>query len=792
MLHVFRQLFRAPGFALIVTLFLGLSVAALLALATAGWALLAKPLPYPAGDRLFDVDAYSKQVGYGVGLPVALAERLTEFEAVEAVGYYGGGTEIDDEQGNPLHMASVSASLLRMLGARPLLGRLPAEGEADSVALISESLWEQRFNRDPGVLDQIIESPGQRLRVIGVLPRTFGFPRQTTVLWQPLVFSAAQRDANWSIPVYVRLRPSVGREAFEASINAAWSEAPELVSMRNLMGRLNLQVKPLRELWGSERADLLRGLSLASALVLLALSANLANLWLGRTLGRQRELAVRRALGAAGWRVVAPVLGEIAVLTVFGVALGLVLTPIGLELLQKLAVIDPGSPLPVRMDAMTAAVAVLGTGLLFGMLALGPLWLVRRGIGVGELAGGARTLALGAGGARLRRGLVAFQIAVAVTLLAGGGLLLKSLSALLEADLGFNGRGFVMANASPKFAGVDGANDLGQSRMAAWFDEVIALPGVRAASFASSPPLTGNGNFLSVELVGEKDKVSAGRFIVGPAYFSLIAQPLLAGRAFDPADSGADVVMVDELFARTYLAGRDPLTVSLGVPIGPDPADPDRPLYQHMRIIGVVSTQHSPGEKPTTGGVYQYRDSLMHSDLLGAYVLLKTDGAITAMEPRFRELAQAHGLRLWKVAVIDDWIRSSVSDRMPLLWLLSGFAVTCLLLCCTGLFALVQFAVRSRRGEFGLKLALGATAARLSREVLLDALRSMWPGLVLGTIGALIIGHLLASRLYQASPYDPMTLVLVALLLGAVSLAAAWWPARRAGRVAPIEVLRQE
>src|SRR3546814_8479868 len=135
---VFRQLFRAPGFSLTVVVFLGISVAALLALATAGWAVLGKQLPYPAGDRLFDVNAYSSQAGYGIGLPASLAERLTEFDAVEAVGYYGGGAEIDDEQGNPLHTASVSASLLRMLGARPLLGRLPAEGAGDSVVLISE------------------------------------------------------------------------------------------------------------------------------------------------------------------------------------------------------------------------------------------------------------------------------------------------------------------------------------------------------------------------------------------------------------------------------------------------------------------------------------------------------------------------------------------------------------------------------------------------------------------------------------------------------------------------------
>ena len=792
--YIFRTLSRSPVFSLTVTVFLGVSVAVLLALATAGWALLAKPLPYPAGDRLYDVDAYSLREGYGIGLPASLAERLTEFAAVEAVGYYGGGAEVEDEQGNPLQTVSVSASLLRMLGAHPLLGRLPAEGEDDSVVLISERLWEQRFNRDPNVLDRAIESPGRRLRVIGVLPSTFGFPRRTTALWQPLVVSAAQRDAHWSIPVYVRLRPGFGREAFEVSLNSTWDEAPELVSMRDAMGRLDLKVKPLRELWGSERTDLLRGLSLASVLVLLTLSANLANLWLGRTLSRRREMAVRGALGASGWRVVSPVLGEIAVLTVFGVALGLLLTPIGLVLLQKLAVIDPGSPLPVHVDAMTAAVAVLGTGLLFGLLALGPLWLIRRGVDGRDLAGGARTLALDAGGTRLRRGLVAFQIATAVTLLAGGGLLLKSLNALLEADLGFRGRGFVMVNASPKFAAADGANDSGQSRVATWFDQVVALPGVRAASFVSSAPLTGNGNFIGIELLGETDKINAGRYIVGPAYFGLIAQPVLTGRAFDPADAGADVLVVDELFAKTYLAGRDPLTVSLGVPVGADPADPDRPRYRPMRVIGVVSTvnQNSPDEKPTTGSVYQYRDRLMHSGISGPYVLLKTDGAAVALAPRLRELAQALGVRLWNVAVIDDWIRSSVSDRMPLLWLLTGFAVACLLLCCTGLFALVQFAVAGRRGEFGLKMALGATADRLTRQVLLDALRTVLPGLGLGLIGALMVGRLLSARLYQVSPYDPATLMAVVLSLLAAALAASWLPARRAGAVPPVEVLRQE
>lgn len=795
---VLRSVGRSPGFALTVTLFLGVSVAALLALATAVWALLAKPLPYPQGERLVSVAGHSEKMGFDLGFAAPLAERLGEFEQVEAVGFQRPGAALEDAQGVRLRTARVSASLLRLLGARPLLGRLPAEGEADDAVLISEPVWESRFNRDPGVLERPLELPGHRLRVIGVLPRGFGFPHRETAIWQPLVFAPAERApdqaSNWGdLQVYARLKPGATAAVFDEALNARWGALPELAGMREYLG-LQMRVRSLRELWAADRARVLQGLGLAGVLVLLALCANLANLWLGRTLGRRRELAVRYALGAAGWRAAAPVLGEIALLTVAGVALGVGLTPLGLETLLKLGLIDPESPLPLRADLATALSALLATGLLYGLLALGPLWLVRRGGGVDDLGGGPRALSPAPAGARLRRTLVAFQIAAAATLLAGGGLLLRSQVALLESDTGFAGRGFVVAAVEPADAEDDDSEGSAQQRVAAWFDAVASLPGVRAASFAASPPFSRSEIVSTFEMVGEGRSESARQRLVGPGYFDLIRQPVLAGRGFEPDDGRAGAVIVDELFVKRHFPGRDPLGASLGVPSGTDPSDPERTVFQPARIVGVVATvkHQSLDEDATLGSVYQYVGSPVQEGILASYALLETDGAIAAMTPRLRELAQAHGLRLAKAATIEEWMRSTVEDRMPLLWLLGGFALACLLLCCTGLFALVQFAVASRRGEWGLRLALGASAGVLTRQLLGGAVRTAVPGLVLGLGGALALGQGMASRLYGVSPYDPLTLAVVMSGLILAALLAVWWPVRRVAAVAPAEVLRQE
>jgi predicted permease len=786
-----RQLARAPAFALIVTGFLGLSVAALLALWTAAYSMLWKPLPFAHGDRLVELRGYSQSMRFQLGYAVPLALDVHEFAEIEAAGMLRSEQGIEDAEGRPLAAVRVSAELLPMLGVAPLLGRLPTTDDGDDVALVSAEFWRSRLGADPLAVERTLELPGRRLHVIGVLPDDFSVPSRGTALWLPLHFSAEERApqavSNWgNVRVFARLAAGVPVERAEAAINARYLDIPELDSMREFMG-LTVQVTALRELWTAERRRLLGELSLAAVLVMLTLAANLASLWLGRALARQDELALRQALGAGRVRAMAPLLTEIALLTVAGVGLGLLLTPPALRVLAAVGVVDPSSPLPLALDATTLGAAGLSAALLFVLLSLGPLWLAWRGFRSRGLGRSERSPGASAGGARARRVLVAFQVAVAVALLAGGGLLLRSLVELMQADQGFAASGFVMVELVPRDAEVAGTELSPAARIAAWYDGVATMPGVSASSFASAPPYSRSEVLSSFELTGQGREERARDRLVGPGYFAMIGQPLLMGRGFAEGDTATSAVVVDERFVALHLEGRDPLGAEVGVPVG-------QGVYQPARIVGVVRTaQHfAPDEPVETGSVYRQIASPADASMLARFVLLRVDAGLQGMRPRLEEWAGVHGLRLARVAGIEDWVRLSLAPRLPLLSLLVGFAVVCLLLCATGLFALVQFWVASRRGEFGVKLALGASPERLSREVVSGALRTVLPGLVLGLAAALAVGQLLAAQLFQVSAFDPLTLGSVLLVMLLAALAASWGPARGVRRVSPAQALRQE
>ncbi len=786
---ILRQLLRSPGFALTVTLFLGLTTAALLALGTAAWGLLAKPMPFAQGERLVEARGYSEKMGFGLGYSVPLALQLEDSPEFEAVGLLRRVPGFEDAEGRELSAVGVSDGLVRLLGVRPLLGRLPTADEPADSVLLSESFWTRALGRDPGVLLRPLELSGRSLRVIGVLPEDQAFPSRDTALWLPLQLSAEERAASaaasWSIlRVYGRLAEGVTPAAAQAALNARYDALPELDEMRAFMG-LTVRVTPLRELWAGERTSLLRDLSLAAALVLLTLIANLASLWIGRALARQKELSMRSALGASDWRTAAPLLGEVALLTALGLGLGLALTPLALDALTTLRVLDASTPLPVRADVATVAGA-LGLGLLlFALLSVGPLWLVRRGLRVGVLGGGGRSLSPGRSGARARRVLVTLQLGVAIALLAGVGLLLRSFLLLMEAEQGFSARDFVMAEVVPRQTlDAAGQGSLAQ-RVQTWFDAVASLPGVRAASFSSSPPYSRSEAVSAVRVDAGEVEVSARDRFVGADYFRILGQPVLAGRGFAPSDPGTDAVIVDEAFAERHLQG-----AAVGARIDLY----DGSAYRAAEVIGVVRTvkHDGPDEQVELGTVYRVLARPGDSARLGRFALLETDTAAPALAERLEELASAQGLRLVRALQMSEWIELSLAPRLPLLWLLGGFALACVLLCCTGLFALLQFAVGSRRAEFGLKLALGSTPRRLVREVLGGSLRGLWPGLLLGLGGAVLVGRLLASRLYGVSSFDPASLAAVLAALLIAVLLAAWLPARRAARVAPAEVLRQE
>ncbi len=789
---IIRQLLRAPGFAVLVVGFLGVSLAALLALVTAAHALLLKPLPFPGGDRLVEARGYSSRMGFGLGYSAPLALELEAMPEIEALGLMRRAPGFEDSHGKELSAVSVDNGLIRLLGVRALIGRLPSPDEPQDSVLLSESFWRQHLGGDVAVLDRPLELPGRRLNVIGVVPDSHAFPRRDTALWLPLKLDADARSVaqigNWSdLRVYARLAPDIAPDSLAAALNGRYAGLPELDEMRDFMG-LEVRVTPLRDLWVGERAGLLGLLMLAALLVLLTLAANLASLWIGRALARQKELAMRSALGATTWQALAPLLGEIALLTSAGVLLGLALTVPALDVLAVLGLVDAGAALPVSFGATTLFAAVLAGVLLFAGLALGPLWLARRGLSAQRLAAGGRSLSPGVGGARARRALVTLQVGVAVSLLVAGGLLLRSLASLLDVDQGFDEQGFVMAEVAPKHAQIVGDDTSAAQRVAAWYTSAAQLPGVQMASFSTSPPYSRAEAVSAFRVNQDGGDASARDRFVGPDYFRLIGQPLLAGRGFVMADAGAEAVIVDEVFVRQHLSGSEPLGAVIGVYQG------ETEGYRNARVVGVVGAvkHNAPDESIEMGAVYRLLRTPADSNRLGRFAMLQMQGGFDGLAERLDELAQANGLRLVKAAVMSDWIRLSLADRMPLLYLLLGFSVTCLLLCCTGLFALVQFSVGSRRAEFGLRLALGSSEQRLSRDVVFGALRSIVPGLALGLAGALTVGHLLSARLFQVQPFDPLTIGVVVLALLGSTLLASWLPARSAASVSPALVLRQD
>ena len=788
--QVLHTIQRSPGFSLLVVGFLGLAVAAVLSLASAAWALLVKPLPYPQAERLAHVYGYSTRMGFELGFAVPLAVRLAELDSVEAVGYWRRGDEIEDGSGALLESVRISPSLLRMLAAAPVLGRLPNEDDPADAVVISEALWRQWFNRDPGVLDRPVDLPGRRLRVIGVMADDFAFPRAGIAIWQPLIFSPEQRAAEamseWGdLRVYVRMASGVDAVILAEQIAALAAAEEGLAAMREFMG-LDLRVADLRASLSDGEIGLLSQVFLAIALILAAVVANLANLWLNRMLARQRELALRSALGASGFRRISPILIEVLSLTLAGVMLGVLLTPGGIAILHGLDLLRPNSALAVTVDGATVLLALaLAVGLTL-VLALPAIVLDRRVSLLASLGAGGRQVSSSPAGARLRTILVAVQVATAVGLLAGGGLLLRSLDALVRTETGFRSEHLLMAEMVPKDVRLLAHSASAGQRLAAWFDEASRLPGVNAASFANAPPFSRSESVSSFEVISGGDEDSARDRIVGPAYFDLLGQQPSQGRVFAERDADLPVVVVDERYVSRHLAGRDPLQTTIGVPVADD-------AYQPARIIGVVPTvKHlALDEAEGMGTVFRYSAVPAETGRLPRFILFDA-GDPAALRMRLDELALRHGLRLVRFDRLSDWLRASLSDRMRLTGLLVAMAVVGLLLASMGLFALVQYTVRGRRRELALRMALGARSSDLSRRVSVDAVSALLPGLLLGLVAAVLVGEVLAARLHGIGPRDPLTLVLVVALLVPVALLSAWLPARRIAAIAPTEALADD
>ena len=785
-----RRLSRAPGFAFTVTGFLGVAIAALLAVAAAVYGLWLRPLPFPQAERLVEVRGWSRAMNFSLGLSAPLIAELPEtYPAIVAYGPWEGRRAEDG-----LVAAAISPGALAALGLHPILGRSFVDDDAGSDAvLISESIWESRYAGAPDVLGRTLDYGGRPRRIVGVMPAEFRFPTGATNAWLPLVLTAAEAAPSnaqvfGGLQVVARLAPDGTAAALDAALSSRYATDERIAGIREHM-KLALGALPLRDALAGSKGELVAMLAAAVAVVLLTALANLANLWLSRALSRQRELALAGALGATAARATASVFAEVLVLTLAASALGVVLAPLALTALGAGGVLDRGSSLVFAIDAPMVGLAVVLALALSLLLALPAWWLVRRIGGLEALRQGPGVLADRPALARARRGLIAVQIAAAFTLLGAGALLTRSLHALVREDAGFARDGVLLASVEPRllhegaYAYQRETTPAEVEAVRAFFDRVRTHPGI-AASFSNAAPFSGSEAVSSFLPPGaaEGEEAAAKVRSVGPGYFDVLGIDFVAGREPAPDDAG---VVVDEVFARRYLGAGEPLGQELGFSGGPGEAS------TRARIVGLVRTvRHGALEERDEQGTF-YQVSKRPSQA-GLALVLRTALPLADARAIVEREAAASGLRVARVATIDSLIWRTLRERAALLGMIGAFALFGTALAALGLYAVLAFATRRRTAEYGLKLALGADSARVAREVLRDGVAIAWPGLALGAVAAAIAVRALAPRLHGIGPADPVTWAVVVAAILAIVLVAAWAPARRAARVAPMAALRDE
>jgi putative ABC transport system permease protein len=797
--YAFRRLRQAPGFSLVAVATLALGIGANSAIFSVVNAVLLKPLPFSEPDLLVMVAQTWEGRFTRIYSPqnfLDLAAQARSFESLAAID--GGGVTLTG-RGAPARIegAGVSANFFDLLRVRPILGRGFLAGENETgkhkVAVLEHRLWRERFASDPGVVGQTIQLDRDSYLVVGVAPPGFSYPEGTD-LWRPLehddVFRSHSRGA-WYLGVIGRLRPGIplAQAGEEVRVIAA-RLAREYPDANEGVGG---DVKPLHEAMVSDSRNALLVLLGAVGLVLLIACVNVANLLLARVVARESEIAVRTALGAGRGRLLRQLLTESVVLALLGGAAGVLAAAFSLDGL--LALQPEGLPRlgEVRVDPAVvgfAAALSLLTGLLFGCFPA--LQMTRRATAQSLHEGGRGVL--GGRGRRLRGGLVVGQIALAMMLLAGAGLLIRSFTRLRSVDPGFQPESALTFRISlPESAYA------GEAACAAFFDELLtrlgSLPGVRAVGAVTGMPLSGMRFDISFEIKGRPplplaQQPSMEVRIASPDYFKTIGIPLVRGRGFmrgDTAQSG-QVVLISEAAARRYFPGEEPLGHWITLGLGRGPGKP-RAGGEVVGIVGDVKERGLAEENPPEIYVPHAQYSAHTMDLL-----LRTAVSPLSLVPSAERVV--HGLDpelpVARPRTLDDVVARSISEPRFYMILLGAFAATALLLAALGIFGVMSYAVVQRSREIGIRVALGAHPADVLQMVLGHALLLAVTGVGAGLAGAVALSRAIASLLFKLSPTDPATLGSVAVLLTAVAFVASYLPARRATRVDPLIALRSE
>ncbi|HEV8335760.1 MAG TPA: ABC transporter permease [Candidatus Polarisedimenticolia bacterium] len=800
--YAFRVLRKRPAFASIAILTLALGIGANTVMFTVVHAVLLRPLGFRDAARLILVaeknDFNTITVSYQNYLD--WRDQSHSFDGPLQATQGANTTLTGAGEPERLSLRRITAGLLPMLGVTPVIGRGFTESDdragAPAVALLSYGLWQRRFGGSADVLGKSLAFDAQPCTIAGVLPRGFEIlqPAEVFVPFHPWA-STLPDDRNWhpGIVAVGRLKASVSREQARAEMVAITKGLEQQYPDYNtgisadVVGLQDQMVKNVRPaLW------ILLG---AVSFVLLIACANVANLLLARAASRGREVAIRTSMGASRARLVRQLLTESVLLALTGGAIGLFFAWISLDALLKLAAGALPAAFSVGLDpavlAFTFTVAV-GTGLAFGVApALRTTKLDLRE----SLSEGSRGATGGPKMQRTRRMLITAEIALAMLLLVGAGLLLKSFARLQSVSPGFQADHLFVADLP-----LSQASYAEPARRAEFFDRVVeraaTLPGVRSAGAASFLPVSGAGGLLHFNITGRPPKgphdfIAAGYRVVTPRYFETMGMPAVKGRLLTARDDerAPSVVVINATMARTHFPGQEALGQRLQLGATPDDSIPT------MEVVGVVGDVIQGLDLEPKAEMYlPYRQADRILPAFQLSIVMRTAG-----EP----LLQAAALRR-AVAEIDpsqplvhprtmeDDVAASVAQPRFRTWLIGIFAGLALLLAAVGIYGVMSYSVTQRTSEIGVRMALGAQRRDILRAVVGEGLRFTLLGVALGLAGGLAVTRLLQGFLYGVSASDPATFVGVAALLVAVAVLASLAPARRATRVDPIEALRYE
>ena len=800
--YAVRGLLKKPLFAVLTVLTLALGIGANVAIFSVVNGVLLRPLPYPHPERLMMVWIYNPRQGFDkdVAPYLTFADWRAQSRSFEQLAAYSGASVSLTGAGDPAQLrgARVTPSFFPAMNVQPALGRWFVEQDAtaghERVVMLEHGLWDRRFGSDPTIIGRTIQLSGRPYEVVGVMPAGFHYPEDAT-LWLPLApvepykQFMESRGSFW-LNVIGRLRAETPQAAAQTEMDTIARRLEQQYPDSN--GGQGVRVTALHdEIVGDVRRALLVLLGAVGCVLLIA-CANVANLLLTRATGRQKEIAIRVALGAPRRRIVRQLLTESLVLALAGAAAGLLLATWGVAALQQAAPTNIPRLTSVAIDMpvlLFTLLMALATGVIFG---LAPAWQSASASQSDALKEGGRSGGEGSRGRRVRNALAVVEVAVALVLLIGAGLLARSFAAIARAVLGFNPRNVLALSIELPRQKYSEAQ-----RIVQFYEQLSerlsGLPGVRSVGLGSSVLLgrLPNSSTLVVEghpVARDAVNIPVPFDTVTNGYFATLAIPLTRGRLFGPEDTATAPmrVIVNEALVRRFFPSEDPIGKRVTF------NNPQDSNVQWLTIVGVVADTRRGGvDRPPWAELYFALPQSADSRLM---VLVRTAGDPIAM-------ARAAQEQVWtvdpaqpvaSVRTLEELVARVQANRRFTMMMLGVFALVALVLAAVGIYGVIAYSTAQRTQEIGIRVALGAARADVLRMVLSDGLRIAVLGSVIGIGAAAAMSRLLSGLLFDVSPHDPVTFLALPPALLLVAALASWVPARRALAVEPITALRAE